>query len=104
MPFLSETIHIQDLTLYIKKELNSIQQTLSDSNLQALAKSIHQQIDKQSQAFYLLRLILNESYFTYLSAHRKQFSIHNLTIDELLNAYIGKNKFTSNISLIVFIY
>jgi hypothetical protein len=77
-------IHIHDLTLYIKSEFRN----LTDSILQTISKSIYQQLDKQPQIFYLLRLIFNENY---LSQQKKKFDFIDLNIEEILNTYIGKN-------------
>ncbi|CAF0919781.1 unnamed protein product [Rotaria sordida] len=106
LPFLSESITNQDLTTYIKTELNSIQQNINDSALQALSKCIYQQLDKQSYIYYLLRLILNESYFSCLSQQKKQLNLTNLNIDEILNAYIDhcEQKFGRKICSFIFNY
>jgi hypothetical protein len=93
LPFSSETINIRDLTSYIKSELNSIKRNVTDSVLQALSKCIYQQLDKQSQIFLLLRLVLNESYFSYLSQRKKKLDLTDLNMEEILNAYIGKRFF-----------
>lgn len=87
LPFSSEMIHIRDLKSYIRSEFPLVQRIFSDSIIQNLANSIHQQLDKQSQILYLLRLVLNESY---LSQHRKKFDSFDFDIDEILNTYIGK--------------
>jgi hypothetical protein len=92
LPFTSETINIRDLTVYIKSELNSIKRNVTDSVLQALSTCIYQQLDKQSQIFFLLRLVLNESYFSYLSQRKKKLDLTELNMEEILNAYIGKRK------------
>lgn len=92
LPFTSETINIRDLTLYIKSQLNSIQRNVTDSVLQALSTCIYQQLDKQTQIFFLLRLVLNESYFSYLSQRKKKLDLTELHMEEILNAYIGKSK------------
>jgi hypothetical protein len=89
LPFSSETINLRDLSLYIKSELNLIQRNVNDSVLQALSNCIYQQLDKQPQIFYLLRLVLNESYFSYLSQQKKKLDLSDLNMDEILNAYIG---------------
>ena len=91
LPFSSETIDMPDLTSYIKSKLNSIKRNVTDSVLQALSKCIYQQIDKQSQIFFLLRLVLNESYFSYLSQRKKKLDLADLNIEQILNAYIGKS-------------
>ncbi|CAF3469421.1 unnamed protein product [Rotaria socialis] len=103
LPFISETINMQDLTLYIKSELNSIQRNINDSAVQVLSKSIYQQIDKQTQIFYILRLILNQSY---LSQQSKQINLTNISIDEILNAYIDhcEQKFGRKICSFIFNY
>lgn len=90
LPFASDVIALSDLTLYIKAQLNTIQQTVGESHLQALARSVYQQLDKQTQIFYLLRLILHESYFSYLAQERRKLDLTNLNLDEILNAYIGR--------------
>ena len=59
LPLSSETINLRDLTLYIKCELNLIQRNVTDSVLQVLSNCVYQQLDKQPQIFYLLRLVLN---------------------------------------------
>jgi hypothetical protein len=92
LPFTSEIINIRDLTLYIQSELNSIKRNVTDSVLQALSTIIYQQLDKQSQIFFLLRLVLNESYFSYLSQRKKKLDLTELNMEEILNAYIGKKK------------
>ena len=92
LPFPSEYINLQDLTFYIKSELNLIKRNVNDSVLQALSKSIYQQIDKQSQIFFLLHLVFNESYFSYLSQRKKKLDLTDLNIDQILNAYTGKRK------------
>jgi hypothetical protein len=92
LPFTSEIINIRDLTLYIQSELNSIKRNVTDSVLQALSTCIYQQLDKQSQIFFLLRLVLNESYFSYLSQRKKKLDLTELNMEEILNAYIGKIK------------
>jgi len=92
LPFTSEIINIRDLTLYIQSELNSIKRNVTDSVLQALSTIIYQQLDKQSQIFFLLRLVLNESYFSYLSQRKKKLDLTELNMEEILNAYIGKRK------------
>ncbi|CAF4583710.1 unnamed protein product, partial [Rotaria sp. Silwood1] len=106
LPFLSETITNEDLASYIKSELNSIQQNVNDSALQALSKCVYQQLDKQSYIFYLLRLVLHESYFSYLSQQKKQLNLTNLNIDEILNAYIDhcEQKFGRKICSFIFNY
>ncbi len=83
LPFSHETIPIHDLTLYIKSEFRN----LNEPVLQIISKSIHQQLDKQPQIFYLLRLIFNENY---LSQQKKKFDFIDLNIEEILNTYIGK--------------
>lgn len=90
LPFSIETINIRDLTSYIKSELNSIKRNVTDSVLQALSKCIYQQLDKQSQILFLLRLVLNESYFSYISQRKKKLDLTELNTEEILNAYIGK--------------
>ena len=90
LPLFSETINIHDLTLYIKSELKSIEQNVTDSILQMLSKCIYQQLDKQTQIFYLLRLIFHESYFSYLSQRKKKLDLTELNMEETINAYIGK--------------
>lgn len=90
LPFPVETINMRDLTLYIKSELSSIKRNVTDSVLQALAKCIYQQLDKQSQIYFLLRLVLNESYFSYLAQRKKKLDLSELNTEEILNAYIGK--------------
>lgn len=92
LPFTSEMINIRDLSLYIKSELNSIKRNVTESVLQALSMSIYQQVDKQSQIFFLLRLVLNESYFSYLSQRKKKLDLTELHMDDILNAYIGKRE------------
>lgn len=87
LPFSSEMINIRDLKSYIRSEFPIVQRVLPDSIIQNLANSIHQQLDKQSQILYLLRLVLTENY---LSQHRKKFDSFDFNIDEILNAYIGK--------------
>jgi len=82
-------INIHDITLYLKSEFNSMQRYLTDIVLQNLSKSIYQQLDKQSQIFYLLRLILNENY---LLQQKKKLDLTDLNLDEILNTYIGKIK------------
>jgi len=67
--------------------LKSIQRNLTDLVLENLSKSIYEQLDKQSQIFYLLRLVLNENY---LLQQKKKLDSINLNIDEILNTYIGK--------------
>ena len=90
LPFSVETINIRDLTLYIKSELSSIQRNVTESVLQALSKCIYQQLDKQSQIFFLLRLVLNESYFSYISQQKKKLDLSELNTEEILAAYLGK--------------
>lgn len=90
LPFTNETININELTLYIKSELASIKRNVTDSVSQALSKCIYQQLDKQSQIFFLLRLVLNESYFSYLSQRKKKLDLTELNMEEIFNAYIGK--------------
>ena len=85
-------INIRDLSLYIKSELYSIKRNVTESVLQALSMSIYQQVDKQSQIFFLLRLVLNESYFSYLSQRKKKLDLTELHMDDILNAYIGKRE------------
>jgi hypothetical protein len=92
LPFTSESINMLYLTSYIKSELNSIKRNVTDSVLQALSKCIYQQLDKQPQIFYLLRLVLNESYFSYISQRKKKLDLTELNMEEILNAYIGKKK------------
>ncbi len=65
---------------------------MTDSVLQALSTCIYQQLDKQSQIFFLLRLVLNESYFSYLSQRKKKLDLTELHMEEILNAYIGKRR------------
>ncbi len=67
--------------------MKSIQRNLTDLVLENLSKSIYEQLDKQSQIFYLLRLVLNENY---LSQQKKKLDLIDLNIDEILNTYIGK--------------
>jgi len=64
-----------------------MQRNLTDSVLQNLSKCVYQQIDKQSNIFYLLRLVLNENY---LSQQKKNLDLTGLNIEEILNTYIGK--------------
>ena len=75
--------------LYIKSELTSLQRNFSDSTVQNLSKSIHEQLDKQPQIFYILRLILNENY---LSQQKKKLDFNDLNLEDVLNTYIGKNR------------
>ncbi|CAF4666138.1 unnamed protein product [Rotaria sp. Silwood1] len=105
-PFTNETINISDLTLYIKSELNLIKRNVTDSVLQALSKCIYQQIDKQPQIFFLLRLVLNESYFSYLSQRKKKLDLTELNMEEIFNAYIDhcERKFGSKICACIFNY
>jgi hypothetical protein len=95
LPFTSETINIRDLSLYIKSELNSIKRNVTDSVLQALSTCIYQQLDKQTQIFFLLRLVFNESYFSYLSQRKKKLDLTELNMEEILYAYLGKKKKTT---------
>lgn len=88
LPFTSDIINIRDLTSYVKSESNLIHRHLTDSILQNLSKFLYQQLDKQSQIFYILRLILNENY---LFQQRKKLDFTNLNIDDILNTYIGKS-------------
>ncbi|UJR35756.1 hypothetical protein I4U23_028505 [Adineta vaga] len=106
LPFSIETINIRDLSLYIKSELNSIKRNVTDSVLQALSKCIYQQLDKQSQIFFLLRLVLNESYFSYISQRKKKLDLSELNTEEILNAYIDhcERKFGPKICAFVFNY
>jgi len=90
LPFTSEMINIRDLTAYIRAELNAIKRNVTDSVLQALSTSVYQQLDKQNQLFFLLRLVLNESYFSYLLQRKKKLDLSDLNIEEILNAYLGK--------------
>jgi hypothetical protein len=64
-----------------------MQRNLTDLVLQNLSKSVYQQLDKQSNIFYLLRLVLNESY---LLQQKTKLDLTDLNIDEILNIYIGK--------------
>lgn len=89
LPFSNETINPQDLTVYIKSELNSIKRNVTDSVVQALSKSVYQQIERQPQIFFLLRLVFNESYFSYLSQRKKKLDLTDLNVDQILNAYTG---------------
>lgn len=91
LPFTSEMINIRDLTAYIRAELNAIKRNVTDSVLQALSTSVYQQLDKQNQLFFLLRLVLNESYFSYLLQRKKKLDLSDLNIEEILNAYLGKS-------------
>lgn len=75
------------MTVYLKSEFNLIHRNLSETILQNLSKSIHQQLDNQTHIFYLLRLVLYESY---LSQQKKKFDFTDLNLDDILNAYIGK--------------
>ncbi|CAF1516052.1 unnamed protein product [Rotaria magnacalcarata] len=106
LPFTNETISIHELNLYLKSELNLIKRNVTDSVLQALSKCIYQQIDKKSQIFFLLRLVLNESYFSYLSQRKKKLDLTELNIEEIFNAYIDhcENKFGSKICALIFNY
>ncbi|CAF2527174.1 unnamed protein product [Rotaria sp. Silwood2] len=106
LPFTNETINISDLTLYIKSELNLIRRNVTDSVLKALSKCIYQQIDKQPQIFFLLRLVLNESYFGYLSQHKKKLDLTELNMEEIFDTYIDhcERKFGSKICACVFNY
>ncbi|CAF1425220.1 unnamed protein product [Adineta steineri] len=106
LPFSIETIHIRDLSLHIKSELNTIKRNVTDSVLQALSKCIYQQLDKQSQIFFLLRLVLNESYFSYISQRKKKLDLTDLNIEEILNAYIDhcERKFGPKICSLIFNY
>ena len=90
LPFSIETIQMQDLSPYIKSELNSLKRNVTDSVVQALSKCIYQQIDKQSQIFFLLRLVFNESYLSYLSQRKKKLDLTDLNLDQILNAYTGR--------------
>jgi len=76
----------RDLINYLKIELTTCQQLISDSIVSNLSKTFHEQIDKQSQIFYLLRLVLHQ---TYLSQN-KTFNFNDLDLEEILNTYIGK--------------
>lgn len=93
LPLISETILQRDLISYLKIEFNSCQRYISDSMLSNLSKTFHEQIDKQSQIFYLLRLVLYE---TYLS-QKPTFNFNHLELEDILNTYIGKNKRKSNL-------
>ncbi|CAF1269382.1 unnamed protein product [Adineta steineri] len=106
LPFTSETINLSDLTLFIKSELNLIQRHITDSVIQTLSKSIYQQLDKQSQMFYILRLILNESYLDYLSLEKKKVASIDFNLDNILNNYIDhcEQKFGSKICSFIFNY
>ena len=97
MPFSNETISMQDLSSYIKSELNSTKRNVTDSVLQALSKCIYQQIDKQSQIFFMLRLVFNESYLSYLSQRKKKLDLTDLNIDQILNIYTGNQSLVFNI-------
>ncbi|CAF1470789.1 unnamed protein product [Adineta ricciae] len=106
LPFSIETINIRDLTLYIKSELSSIQRNVTESVLQALSKCIYQQLDKQSQIFFLLRLVLNESYFSYISQQKKKLDLSELNTEEILAAYLDhcERKFGPKICAYIFNY
>ena len=92
LPFTSETIQMAELSLYIKSELSALKRNVTDSVVQALSKCIYQQIDKQSQIFFLLRLIFNESYLSYLSQRKKKLDLTELNIDQILHAYTGNHR------------
>ena len=92
LPLTSEYVNLTDLTSYIKSELNAIQRNVPESILQTISKSAYLQLDKQSQIFFLLRLALNETYLSYLSQERRKLDFTNLSLDDVLNAYIGKFK------------
>ena len=96
LPFTSETIQMPELSLYIKSELSALKRNVIDSVVQALSKCIYQQIDKQSQIFFLLRLIFNESYLSYLSQRKKKLDLTDLNIDQILHAYTGKHLVSSS--------
>ena len=87
LPFPSDSIDVRELTSYIRAELNSLQQHVSESSLLTLANTIHQQIDKQCQIFYLLRLVLHETYFSH---RRNDFDLFDLNMEDVVNVYIGK--------------
>lgn len=90
LPLTSEFIQLPELTSYIKSELNAIQRSVPESVLQTISKSAYQQLDKQSQIFFLLRLALNETYLNYLSQERRKLDFSNLNLDDILNAYVGR--------------
>jgi hypothetical protein len=92
LPLPSESIEMQELSLYIKNELTALKRNVTDSVVQALSKCIYQQIDSQSQIFFLLRLVFNESYLSYLSQRKKKLDLTELNLDQILNAYTGKQK------------
>ena len=98
MPFSNETITMQDLSAYIKSELNSTKRNVTDSVLQALSKCVYQQLDKQSQIFFLLRLVFNESYLSYLSQRKKKLDLTDLNIDQILNVYTGNRSRLLNVT------
>jgi hypothetical protein len=87
LPFLRENIDLRELMCYIRAELNSAQQSIPESSLTALATAVHQQIDKQSQIFYLLRLVLHETYF---SQRKNDLHLADLNMEDVVNVYIGK--------------
>lgn len=95
LPFTRESIDPRELTCYIRAELNSLQQPISESSLSALTNAIHQQIDKQSQIFYLLRLVLHETYF---SQRKNDFDLIDLSIEDVVNVYIGKINYDQKLS------
>jgi hypothetical protein len=96
LPFSNETIRINELSSYIKSELYSLKHNVNDSVVQALAKCIYQQLDRQPHVFFLLRLVLNESYFSYLSQRKKKLDLTDLNVDQILNAYTGEFHCRSN--------
>ena len=90
LPFTKESIDIRDLTVYIKSELKAVHQHVTDSALHVLSTSVHQQLDTQSQMFYLLRLVFNETYLRRLSREKKTLTLSNLTLEDVFNTYIGR--------------
>ena len=83
-------INVCDINLYVKSQLNFIKRNITDSVLQTLSTYLYQQLDKQSQIFFLLRLILNENYLNYLIQHEKKLNSIELNIEDIINTYLRK--------------
>ncbi|CAF1059295.1 unnamed protein product [Didymodactylos carnosus] len=106
LPLSSSSINIRDISTYVKQELSTIHRNYySDILLQTISKQIHQQIE-QPYIFFMLKLILNETYLKYLEYKKQKLNFDNLSVEDILDSYIDRceQKFNSKICSFIFNY